>query len=117
MERRVQLARNKRATALEAYEAKRWDVVGDEALKAVEEASEAHAASLGRRLGSHESRLEFARVNYGKEFADALRDLFRVYEELGYDGSDGTKSTRARNLMENLLEEVGRKIGVNFAEP
>jgi len=93
MEWHLQLAREKLQSVIEAYQKGRYSVVGDEAIKVVEEAIEAHAAKLGDHLRDHAPRFAFFRKYYGPEKHAKLKSVQRIHgawlRGLGRKGKSG----------------------------
>lgn len=117
MERHIQLAKEKLQSTVEAYQKERYSVVGDEAIKVVEEAIEAHAAKLGDHLRDHAPRFEFFRKYYGPEKHAKLQSLFNAYTSLGYEGWGGKEKAEwtVRTMFE-LLEAIEKRSEVVICE-
>ena len=117
MEWHIQLAREKLQSVIESYQKERYSVVGDEAIKVVEEAIEAHAAKLGDHLRDHAPRFTFFRKYYGPEKYAKLQSLFNAYTGLGYEGWGGNeKAEWTIKTMFELLEAIEKRLGVVICE-
>jgi len=110
----LRLVKEKLLLVKYALEHSLYSGVGDEAIKAVEEAIELHASKFNRHLGSHTERRNWARTHYSREIQVGLDELFRIYGDLGYDGRNGVKAKRAYELMVKILNSVGRELNVNL---
>jgi len=117
MKRHIQLAKEKFQSTIEAYQKGRYSVVGDEAIKVVEEAIEAHAAKLGDHLRDHAPRFEFFQKYYGPEKHAKLQSLFSAYTGLGYEGWGGKEKAKwTLKTMFELLEAIEKRAGVVVCE-
>lgn len=112
------LAREKREAALDEFEKGRYTVVGDLALKAVEQAIEAAAARTGMHFHvsprtAHAERTRWAKESFPEVAAD-LDVVWGAYGDLGYDGLDGNRAREAVEAMERILDGVERRTGIRF---
>ncbi len=93
------IAREKLSALKEAYEKRRYTVVGDLAIKVVEQLIEADAAKNNRHFGTYSDRHEYSNKNFPVDISRAMRRIWFAYGDLGYDGTDGK---RAKSVMQNL---------------
>jgi len=114
----VKAAREKRAAALDEYEKKRYMVVGDLAIKTVEQAIETLAAVEGKHFhlnprSAHSDRIRWIK---GKlpSLSKEIDELWGAYGALGYEGIDGERAKRAVAAMERVLDEIERNARVRF---
>ena len=95
----IEIAKEKLQGTITAYNNKQNTIVGDLAIKVIEQLVEADAFSQGKHFGDHPSRHNFSNKNYPKEINDAMRKVWFAYGDLGYDGVNGKE---AKIVMENL---------------
>lgn len=97
------LAREKRAAALEEDRGRRYTVVGDLAIKAVEQGIEAAASREGKHFHLTPRTAHAERIRWFKErFPSAskhLDALWGAYGTLGYEGIDGERAKKALEAM------------------
>jgi hypothetical protein len=118
LKRHVMLAQEKIEAIEEEYTKGRYSVVGDLAIKVVEQAIEAHAAKERRHLREHSQRFDFFRRYYGPKRYAQLQLLFRLYEDVGYEGLEPKAGAeKARGLMRELLEEINKRTGIEVWKP
>src|SRR3989338_2905427 len=98
-EKHIEITREKLQAVITAYKNKQHTVVGDLAIKVIEQLVEADASKQGRHFGDHFSRHNFSNESYPKEINSAMRKVWFAYGDLGYDG---VKKKRAKAVMENL---------------
>jgi len=114
----VRAVREKRLAALDEFEKGRFMVVGDLAVKTVEQAIEALAALEGKHFHLHPRSAHAERMRWFKErFPSLSRDvdeLWGAYGALGYEGIDGERAKKAVEAMERVLVEVEREARVRF---
>jgi len=114
----VKAAREKRLAALEEFDKKRYIVVGDLAIKTVEQAIEASAALEGRHFHLHPRSAHSNRLRWIKEKSPSLSkdvdELWGAYGTLGYEGINGERAKRAIDAMERVLNEIERKTQIRF---
>jgi len=103
LDRHIEIAREKLQVVLSAYRKKQNTVVGDLAIKVIEQLVEADASIQGKHFGDHSSRHDFSNQNYPKEINDAMRRIWFAYGDLEYDGTNGK---RAKAVMANLKRVV-----------
>ena len=98
-EKHLSLAREKLSTLKEAYQKRRYTIVGDLGTKVVEQLVEADAAKNNRHFGTHSDRHEYSNKNFPVDISRAMRRIWFAYGDLGYDGTNGK---RAKSVMQNL---------------
>lgn len=113
-EKHIALAKEKLRVTKEAYTNKNNTVVGDLAVKVIEQLVEADAARKGGHFGDHKARHDYSNKEFPQEINTAMRKIWFAYGDLGYDGINGK---RARIVMQNLEavikffeERFGKKI-------
>jgi len=114
----VKAVREKRLAALEEFDKKRYMVVGDLAIKTVEQAIEALAALEGKHFHLHPRSAHSKRLRWIKERFPSLSkdvdELWGAYGALGYEGIDGERARRVIDVMERVLNAFGRETRVRF---
>jgi len=114
----VKAAREKRLAALEEFDKKRYIVVGDLAIKTVEQAIEASAALEGEHFHLHPRSAHSNGLRWIKEKSPSLSkdvdELWGAYGTLGYEGINGERAKRAIDAMERVLNEIERKTQIRF---
>jgi len=118
LEHHRKLAKEKRAAAIEEYGKGRWTVVGDLAIKAVEQAIEALASleSLhfhAKPRSAHANRIAWIKKKF-PELSKYVDMLWGAYGALGYEGINGERASKALEAMEVILNEFERKTGIRF---
>ena len=98
-EKHLSLVREKLSTLKEAYQKRRYTIVGDLGIKVVEQLVEADAAKNNRYFGTHSDRHEYSNKNFPVDISRAMRRIWFAYGDLGYDGTNGE---RAKSVMQNL---------------
>jgi len=116
----VKAVREKRLAALDEFDKKRYMVVGDLAIKAVEQAIEALAALDGvhfhlRPRSAHSGRLRWVKERFPSLSKD-VDELWGAYGALGYEGIDGERAKKVVACMERVLGEFESKAHVRFKE-
>jgi len=114
----VRAVREKRLAALEEYGKGRFMVVGDLAIKTVEQAVEALAASENihfhlRPRSAHSERMKWFKERFPKLSKD-VDELWGAYGALEYEGVDGDRAKKALEAMERVLGAVERKARVKL---
>ena len=114
----VKAAREMRLAVLDEFEKKRFMVVGDLAIKAVEQAIEALAALNGahfhlRPRSAHSNRLRWVKEKF-PSLARDVNELWGAYGALGYEGIDGERARKVIECMERVLGEFERKTHLRF---
>jgi hypothetical protein len=111
-------AREKRQAAIDEYEKKRYMVVGDLAIKTVEQAIEATAALEGEHFHLHPKSAHSNRIRWIKKKLPTLSkdidELWGAYGALGYEGINGERAKRAIAAMERVLNEIERTTHIKF---
>jgi len=114
----VKAAREKRLASLEEFEKGRYLVVGDLAIKTVEQAIEALAALEGKHFHLHPRSAHGGRLRWIKERFPSLSkdvdELWGAYGALGYEGIDGERARKVVDAMERVLDEIERGAGIRF---
>ena len=114
----VRAAREKRLAALEEFDKRRYTVVGDLAIKTVEQAIEASAALEGRHFHLHPRSAHSNRLRWIKEKFPSLSkdvdELWGAYGALGYEGIDGERAKKVVDAMERVLDEIERETHARF---
>ncbi|MGB9740262.1 MAG: hypothetical protein ACP5IM_02580 [Candidatus Bathyarchaeia archaeon] len=114
----VKAAREKRLAALEEFEKKRYMVVGDLAIKTVEQAIEASAALEGKHFHLHPRSAHSNRLRWIKEKIPSLSkdvdELWGAYGTLGYEGINGERAKKVIDAMERVLDAIGRETNIRF---
>jgi len=111
-EKHLSLTREKLSTSKEAYQKRRYTIVGDLGAKVVEQLVEADAAKNNRHFGTHSDRHEYSNKNFPVNINIAMRKIWFAYGDLGYNGTNGR---RARSVMQNLRVILGF-FGKRFGE-
>jgi hypothetical protein len=118
VELHVKAARQKRSAALDEFEKKRYMVVGDLAIKAVEQAIEALAALDGAHFHLHPRSAHSNRLRWVKErfplLSKDIDELWGAYGALGYGGIDGERAKKVIDCMERVLGEFESKSSIRF---
>jgi len=114
----IRAAREKRLAALEEFDKRRYMVVGDLAIKAVEQAIEALAALEGLHFHMHPRSAHSRRLRWvKKKFPSLSKDvdeLWGAYGALGYEGIDGERAKIVVECMERVLGEFEDKAHIRF---
>jgi len=114
----VKAAREKRAAALDEFDKKRYMVVGDLAIKTVEQAIEALAALENKHFHLLPRSAYSGRIRWVKDKFPSLSkdvdELWGAYGALGYEGIDGERAKKAVEAMERVLDELGKRTHVRF---
>jgi len=114
----VKAAREKRLASLDEFEKRRYMVVGDLAIKTVEQAIEALAALEGRHFHLHPRSAHSSRLRWIKEkfpsLSKDLDELWGAYGALGYEGINGERAKKVVDAMERVLDEIERKTRIRF---
>lgn len=114
----LRAAQEKRLAALGEYEKKRNSVVGDLAIKAVEQAIEVLAASEGKHFhitprSAHSNRIRWIKEKFPSLSKD-LDELWGAYGALGYEGLNGERAEKAISTMERVFDEIERAAKVRL---
>lgn len=112
------LAKEKREAALDEFKKRRYTVVGDLTLKAVEQAIEAVASQLGMHFHltprtAHAERVRWAKKNFPEIAAD-LDVVWGTYGDLGYDGLNGNRARDAVEAMERIMDGIEKRTEIRF---
>lgn len=114
----LRAVREKRLAALDEFEKGRFMVVGDLAIRAVEQAVEVLGALNGRHFhlrprSAHSERMKWFKEMFPKLSGD-VDELWGAYGALGYEGIDGGRAKKAVEAMERVLIAIERKARVRF---
>lgn len=112
------LAKEKREAALDEFKKRRYTVVGDLTLKAVEQAIETVASQLGMHFHltprtAHAERVRWAKKNFPEIAAD-LDVVWGTYGDLGYDGLNGNRARDAVEAMERIMDGIEKRTEIRF---
>jgi len=113
------IAREKREAVLDEFVKRRFTVVGDLVLKAVEQAIEAVAAALAGEhfhvnpRTAHAQGVRWVKQNFPEVGAD-IDVVWGVYGDLGYNGLDGNRAKDAVEAMERILNAIEKRTGIRF---
>jgi len=114
----VKATRENRMASLEEFEKRRYMVVGDLAIKTVEQAIEALASREGKHFHLHPRSAHSGRLRWIKKKLPSLSkdvdELWGAYGALGYEGIDGDRAKKVVEAMERVLDEIGRKARIRF---
>jgi len=114
----IKAAREKGLAALEEYEKKRYMVVGDLAIKTVEQAIETLAALEGKHFHLSPRSAHMSRIRWMKEKFPSLSkdidELWGAYGALGYEGIDGERAKKAIAAMERVLDGIEGETHIRF---
>ncbi|MEM2154932.1 MAG: hypothetical protein QXV52_02265 [Nitrososphaeria archaeon] len=112
------LAEEKKAAAIEEYNRGRYTVVGDLAIKCVEQAIEALASEENLHFHINPRTAHANRINWVKkrfpQLSEYIDMLWGAYGTLGYEGQDGDRAKKVLEAMEAILNEFERKTGIRF---
>ncbi|MCX6776169.1 MAG: hypothetical protein NT130_04965 [Candidatus Micrarchaeota archaeon] len=106
----LELMREKQTATHQAFDNGQHSVVGDLAIKAVEQAIEADAArnKIPKHFGEHEERMKYVR-SLSPEVYERVRKLWFIYGDLGYDGVDGERAKKAVSYMDAIIKFFGER--------
>ncbi len=112
------LAKEKWAAAIEEYGRGRYTVVGDLAIKCVEQAIEALASKENLHFhtnprSAHANRVSWVKKNF-PQLSSYIDMLWGAYGTLGYEGEDGERAKKVLEAMEVILNEFEREAGMQF---
>ena len=117
-EHRLRLAREKRNAALGEFEKRRYMVVGDLVLKAVEQIIEAVASREELHFHLNPRTAHARRTRWAKEkfpcIAGDLDIIWGAYGDLGYDGLNGRRAREAIEAVERIINEIEKEIGIRL---
>ncbi|MEN4017780.1 MAG: HEPN domain-containing protein [Methanobacterium sp.] len=108
-------AREKAETLYEALQKERLSVVGDMAYKVAEEAVLAYE-SREDPYSTHRRTQTFyiVKTELGESERKCFRRLHRIYERLGYGGSNGDLAEEAVKCMEKIVKRVESELDVKI---
>ena len=112
------IAKEKREAAHEEFVKGRYTVVGDLAIKAVEQAIESIASLEGLHFHLHPRSAHARRIRWFKDrfpyLSEYIDMLWGAYGMLGYEGINGERARKVLDAMEVILNEIEKKTGVRF---
>jgi hypothetical protein len=108
-------AREKAETLYESIEKGRLSVVGDMAYKVAEEAVLAYE-SQNDPYSTHRRTHTFhlVKTELGESERKCFRRLHRIYERLGYGGSNGDLAEEAVECMEKVVKRIEVELDVKI---
>jgi hypothetical protein len=114
----IKAAREKRLAAQDEYEKHRYMVVGDLAIKSVEQAIEALAALEDEHFhafprSAHSNRMRWIKKKLPSLSKD-IDELWGAYGTLGYEGINGERAKKAIAAMERVMDEIERETHIRF---
>jgi len=114
----VKATREKRLATLEEFDKNRYMVVGDLAIKTVEQAIEASAALEGKHFhldprSAHSNRLRWIKEKFPSLSKD-VDELWGAYGALGYEGINGERARKVLDAMERVLDDIERETHIRF---
>ncbi len=112
------LAKEKRQAAHDEYMKARYTVVGDLAIKAVEQVIEAVASLEDIHFHTRPRTAHANRIKWFKErfphLSKYIDVLWGAYGMLGYEGVNGERAKKVLEAMEVILNELEEKTGIRF---
>lgn len=115
-EKHIKLAKEKLRATREAFEKKNNTVVGDLAIKVVEQLVEADIARKGEHFGDHKSRHDYSNKEFPGDINESMRKIWFAYGDLGYDGVNGKRAKMVMENLEILIKFFEERFGVNINE-
>jgi len=108
-------AREKAETLYEALQKGRLSVVGDMAYKVAEESVLAYESQKDP-YSTHRRTQTFymVKTEFGEGERKCFRRLHRIYERLGYGGSNGDLAEEAMECMEKVVKKVESELNVKI---
>lgn len=108
-------AREKAETLYEALQKGRLSVVGDMAYKMAEESVLAYESQKDP-YSTHRRTQTFymVKTEFGEGEKKCFRRLHRIYERLGYGGSNGDLAEEAMECMEKVVKKVESELNVKI---
>lgn len=108
-------AREKAETLYEALQKRRLSVVGDMAYKVAEESVLAYESQKDP-YSTHSRTQTFymVKTEFGEGERKCFRRLHRIYERLGYGGSNGDLAEEAVECMVKVVKKVERELNVKI---
>lgn len=115
----VKLCKEKAAAARDELKKERDAVVGDLAIKAVEQAIEAAASLQDIHFHVEPRRAHSERIRWAKGrfvgISKDLDELWGAYGALGYEGVDGERARKALEAMERVIERIAENSKLDLA--
>jgi hypothetical protein len=112
----LRIAREKLSALMDAFDKKKFTVVGDLATKVCEQLVEAEAAREGKHFGTHLDRHSYSNARFPKEVNEAMRKVWFAYGDLGYDGVNGKRAKAVMDRLHIILDYFGREFGEKIEE-
>ena len=113
-QKHLEIMKEKLRATRRAYRDEEFTVVGDLAIKVVEQALEAEAARDRKHLGDHRKRFELAEEIFPGRMFNEMRKLWFIYGDLGYDGTNGNKAERAMRILEEIVQFFEKRWGIEI---
>jgi len=110
-DRHLEIAREKLSALQEAFGKHQHTVVGDLAIKVVEQLIEADAARQGMHFGAHQERQAFANREYPPSITIAMRRIWFAYGDLGYDGTNGHRARLVMRHLRTVAQFLEKRLG------
>ena len=116
----VKAACEKRLATLEEFEKRRYMVVGDLAIKTVEQAIEAAAALEGKHFhlqprSAHSNRLRWIKEKFPSLSKD-VDELWGAYGALGYASVNGERARKVIDAMERAKRAGIEELAIGVKE-
>jgi len=112
----IKLAKEKLKATKEAFLKKNNTVVGDLAIKVVEQLVEADIARKGEHFGDHQSRHNYSQKEFPKEVNNAMRKIWFAYGDLGYDGVNGKRAKIVMANLKTVIKFFEARLGIKIDE-
>lgn len=112
----LEIATEKLSALKDAFDKKKFTVVGDLATKVCEQLVEADAAREGKHFGTHLNRHSYSNAKFPKEVNEAMRKIWFAYGDLGYDGVNGKRAKAVIDKLHIILDYFGERFGEKIAE-
>jgi hypothetical protein len=111
IDRHLRIAQEKLAATEEAYRNQQHTVVGDLAIKVVEQLIEADAASHNMHFGAHQERQAYTNREYPHQITVAMRKIWFAYGDLGYDGTNGHRARLVMRHLKTVAQFLEKRLG------
>lgn len=99
----IRLVKEKSRNMEKAYKSKDYTVVGDLAIKVIEQAIEADASLDDQHLGDHKPRFGWAKRVLPEKLFWKMRKVWFAYGDLGYEGENGGRAKRAVTFTRDII--------------
>ena len=110
-QKHIKLAKEKLSATFTAYKNRQHTVVGDLAIKVVEQFIEADAAKRGEHFGDHKSRHNYSNKSFPTKINSAMRKIWFAYGDLGYDGINGKRAKLVLDNLSIIMEFFEKRFG------